>query len=879
VINQRLRVFATLYGILALTVIVRLYIVQFPDRKIFISRAAFGHKSVVTREPLRGAIYDRDGQVMVRDRCAFEIFLHPSTFRERSAIYALADLLWLFDRSQARQDGYAAFQKEVRGHPERYVRRFWELDPKSQPEDWNLRPSAEEILLRAPGGLLREREELPFRVRQALHALFGLPSVMSRADFDRWSRSSTVSPALGFEPETALARVNHELHELRSLATEMRLSSLEDLWELIERLMDAESRWVRTQYDRELASAAALEFLGVSMTTPDAMGQEAWATFAKSAVGMPFREGPADAAAAQLAVRGMSDLLAGALPHHPHAANVTAPPMLSEASELSQRAGLADLRTESVVTAWLEKVRQDAAFDEEELIPGRRRRELRNRDRGARPWRLGSGLSEAASDLVVGPGRLARLGFQLKASFTRDEALVSRLHPSTQWILGDVSERERRGRRGVEAQLDTWLRGVPGSLVYEGEMAPAEEIPPEHGRDVSLSLSLSLQDALAEVMRTESPAGVAVIDLTDGGILGMATSPAPESVELGREERLRHQEHLLWLRRYAGPSSAQDMQERWMELDRLGANMSEADLRERRFLRERMSLGAEDLAAERVKLGLETWTSASWHRAYESAGAVQPGSVFKAITILAGLERGVITTTDRYDCVQTRSRVYHRCKDHGPGLDIATALGLSCNEYCYQVGDLLGTEALVDMYQKLGFFDAIPGLLPASGPGSREALLSDSVRNLAIGGGSLDCPPVRAAALAGSLAIGRVVRPWLASTADPDFHPIGEAIPGADQALAVRLGMEAVCSHRGTARRYVRDLDRLRVAAKTGTHDFTAADGSGRNQAWFVGYAPRERPRVAFAVVYHATQMEGADAAPLAIKVLDQVRRVLPEAW
>jgi penicillin-binding protein 2 len=138
---------------------------------------------------------------------------------------------------------------------------------------------------------------------------------------------------------------------------------------------------------------------------------------------------------------------------------------------------------------------------------------------------------------------------------------------------------------------------------------------------------------------------------------------------------------------------------------------------------------------------------------------------------------------------------------------------------------------------------------------------------------------VRAAALAGSIALGRVVRPWLAFPGDQSFVGIGEPIPGVEHAAIVREGMKLVCSNRGTARRHVRDLNRLRVAAKTGTHNFTAADESERNQAWFVGYAPFDHPRFAFAVVYHGSLREGADAAPLAVKVLDATQRALGESW
>ena len=61
-------------------------------------------------------------------------------------------------------------------------------------------------------------------------------------------------------------------------------------------------------------------------------------------------------------------------------------------------------------------------------------------------------------------------------------------------------------------------------------------------------------------------------------------------------------------------------------------------------------------------------------------------------------------------------------------------------------------------------------------------------------------------------------------------------------------------------------LDGLSVAGKTGTAETGA---SGSNDAWFIGFAPRERPVVAVAVVIEDTPgTGGVVAAPVAAAVM-----------
>jgi penicillin-binding protein A len=64
-------------------------------------------------------------------------------------------------------------------------------------------------------------------------------------------------------------------------------------------------------------------------------------------------------------------------------------------------------------------------------------------------------------------------------------------------------------------------------------------------------------------------------------------------------------------------------------------------------------------------------------------------------------------------------------------------------------------------------------------------------------------------------------------------------------------------------------LSGIEVAGKTGTAE---VDNATANQAWFIGFAPVDRPRMAVAVTIERTQGQGGtEAAPVAKRVLESL--------
>lgn len=868
--NRRIRTLSLLFAAAAALVALRLFWVQFPGSDVYGERASLdGERRYAVPAP-RGMIRDAAGRDLARDRCSYELHLVPSRFRDRSFLFAFADLVWMCDPGAAvsSHGDYDALVRRLAADGGRTAGDFLALPAGVLKEKPGLRRRSASLLAEGGGSLLRGEEELDLRLRQALNVLAQRPLFKSRDQVQRLPAAWTAGQAVQREPAAVIGDLRGEVASLTGLALELGLEDVADLLGRIEALMAGEIRWVQTQYERELRSAAALEYLGYSDLSAARMGAREWARFARREVGLPFADDGEGERAASDAIQAMAAILGGELPGPAAGGGAGVPP--SPAAEAA-RAGLFDLREETVVRAWFERISARPDFVESELIAARRRRDLRNRDRGGRSWRMGGDLSTRVANDVVGPGRLGDLGFSLKASFTRDEVLAEGIDAATRWIVGEVSSRERRGVRGVEAALESRLAGTPGEVVVDRRGDVLSEKLPVPGEDLSVSLLLSLQEELARILSAEPAAGVAVVDVATGGVLGLGTSPAPASPA----EAVREREEVLlarrWLRDPEGPDAERAMSGRLRFLLEHGA--TEADVRERLWLRDMLSRTAAEREAERRLLGLRTWNSSGWHHGFECEGALQPGSVFKALTILAGLDLGVVNRDTVFDCAGTRARFFHRCKDHGAALDIATALGYSCNEYCYRVADMLGADALVDFYRRLAYFDEVPGLLPSMGEHAERSLRMDAARNLAIGGGSLDCSPLKAAALMASIAAGRVVRPWVCLPGASEHAPPPVPMPSSDHLDAIRAGLEAACGPRGTARRHAARLAQFEVAGKTGTHDFTTADGSRRNQAWFVGYAPRGRPRFAFAVVYLASEREGADAVPLALQVIEAARR------
>ena len=73
----------------------------------------------------------------------------------------------------------------------------------------------------------------------------------------------------------------------------------------------------------------------------------------------------------------------------------------------------------------------------------------------------------------------------------------------------------------------------------------------------------------------------------------------------------------------------------------------------------------------------------------------------------------------------------------------------------------------------------------------------------------------------------------------------------------------------GQSRAEFSDLRAINAAGKTGTADYKLANGEdGTPNAWFIGFAPADNPKVAIAVIIEEGEAGGKYAAPVAGKVM-----------
>lgn len=280
------------------------------------------------------------------------------------------------------------------------------------------------------------------------------------------------------------------------------------------------------------------------------------------------------------------------------------------------------------------------------------------------------------------------------------------------------------------------------------------------------------------------------------------------------------------------------------------------------------------------------------------SGLYPPGSTFKMVVALAGLEAGVMDPAEKVFCngrYKLGDRYFHCWSRGGHGqVDLNKSLEQSCDVYYYELAKRVGIEAISDMAVRLGF-GVQPDLpLPAVREGLAPTkawkrrvhdqgwLVGDSL-NAGIGQGFVLASPLQLAVMTARIASGRAISPRLvrgaggAPLADP-VHPVLDINPA--HLRMVREGMNSVMNARyGTARKSRIDDPLNQMAGKTGTSQVRRitkaerATGVIRNEdlpwerrdhALFVAYAPYDAPRYALSVVVEHGGGGSAAAAPIA---------------
>jgi penicillin-binding protein A len=271
-----------------------------------------------------------------------------------------------------------------------------------------------------------------------------------------------------------------------------------------------------------------------------------------------------------------------------------------------------------------------------------------------------------------------------------------------------------------------------------------------------------------------------------------------------------------------------------------------------------------------------------------TAGRYPPGSTFKVVTAASALSSGVFEPGSSFDDQGSYDTPGGPIRNFGNQTsgrhDLTTALTRSINTTFARIGDELGSSTLGATMTAFGFGERPPIDLPdgevtASGRRDGDALLPNEEANadtarIAIGQERLTVTPLQMAMVSATVANGGVLMaPQLMQRiVDRGGQEVRRATPqemerviAADDAADLTAMMERVVQE-GTGTAAALSTAGVTVAGKTGTAETDDAD---RNQAWFIGFAPSQDPRVAVAVVIEDTTSTGGQAAaPVAAAVM-----------
>jgi penicillin-binding protein 2 len=283
-------------------------------------------------------------------------------------------------------------------------------------------------------------------------------------------------------------------------------------------------------------------------------------------------------------------------------------------------------------------------------------------------------------------------------------------------------------------------------------------------------------------------------------------------------------------------------------------------------------------------------------------GQYPPGSTFKIVMAVAGLEEKVITPQTLITCrgtLECGNHVFHCWFKRGHGaVNLHRALVQSCDIYFYEVGRRLGIDRIAKWSKRFGLGGPtgldldkeMPGLVASTAwkkARYHQPWHEGETLSVAIGQGYNLVTPLQMARVVAAVANGGLIyKPYLVEKVEsPAGEILYQAKPRVQSRLeaspatleAVREALVGVVNEDGGTAKSAR-LPNIVIAGKTGTAQVVALDpDQPKNQkrerrkedhAWFVAYAPAADPRVAVAVLVEHGGHGGSEAAPLARRVI-----------
>lgn len=422
-------------------------------------------------------------------------------------------------------------------------------------------------------------------------------------------------------------------------------------------------------------------------------------------------------------------------------------------------------------------------------------------------------------------------------------------HKESPYNIGDLV-----GKQGLEARLETYLRGRRGYKIIQVDAFgrasnPNRQdwqlplVPAEAGANVELTIDLELQQAVGQAFNGKNGA-VVVMDPNSGAILAMTSQPSWDPY--------------MYQRGMSGEEF------RALALDPLHPFMDKT-----------------------------------------TGGEFAPGSTYKAIVALAGLQEGVINSNKSYFCggsfsLGTQTFGCHKKEGHGT-VSLRRALMQSCDVYFYHVGIELGVDRIATYASALGLGQKLgldlnmerPGLVPTEAwklATHKEPWAAGETPPIAIGQGYNLLTPLQMASVYSTLANkGNIWKPYLVKRISSHLGQfIEERKPQLIRKVEgistqsfdlVQQGLEAVVmDEEGTGKKA--RVPGVRIAGKTGSvqvvnlkknKNQTDVSILWKEHAMFASFAPVDKPEIVVAVISEHDDKGGggAAAAPVAGRILN----------
>jgi penicillin-binding protein 2 len=394
--------------------------------------------------------------------------------------------------------------------------------------------------------------------------------------------------------------------------------------------------------------------------------------------------------------------------------------------------------------------------------------------------------------------------------------------------LGDLI-----GRSGIERYFEYLLKGYKGYRYVEvdargrevGNFGGKRDIAPKPGKNIMLTLDSELQK-LAETYIEEGRGSIVVLNPQNGEILAMVSKP-----DYNLEEFTNG-----------------------LSFDRLVNLQSNLD-----------------------KPFLNRTTQAM----------LEPGSTFKLVLAAAALEENIVDPDEKYICQGEfilGNKVFHCWRPEGhETVNMVDAIMGSCNVYFWNLGLKISIDKIAHYGKHFGFgtgwemdlSEESTGILPdrqfLNKKYGKNKWGKGTILNLSVGQGDLLVTPIQMVMMASIIGSeGMCGDPHLLrSVQDPSGKWQDKSLNikringiSSETYKILKQGMSGTVNLPGGTGNSAW-IHGVEVCGKTGT----AQNPQGEDHAWFVGFAPRDNPIIAIAVVIENGGSGGSIAAPIAGRI------------